>query len=364
MYFIAGLIIVGLYAIISFIRELLSERELIVPLASSIIVLIFTVSLLGVDYHIQTQDTEIWSGTIIDVEHQEEYSEWVPEVCSTNSSTGVKSCTGGYWKHHDATDKIKTSDEGWISVDRSLDGSVKFTNKYPNNDQELLEYYPLGTPTASVHSYVNKLKASYSIFKHSEVNENNHSLPDYPSRIYSYVKIDRILGDVPNREAANDYLSAVNSELNTFIDDPERPGKKRSWKQVNIIFVNLGEDAPLESGLALQNKWRNGAKNDLIVSFSLDSSNKFNWVHVFSWTEVEILKLEIRDKLMKYGQVNDFIDIIDIVKDKTIDKFERKEFADFNYIQIKPTWIGIVIPSILAILIFIVTFPSIRQRFQ
>jgi len=54
-----------------------------------------------------------------------------------------------------------------------------------------------------------------------------------------------------------------------------------SWKQVNLIFVNVGADKPIEYGYALQDYWEGGNKNDFIVSFSMNSDGKLNWVYPF-----------------------------------------------------------------------------------
>ncbi|WP_197255240.1 hypothetical protein [Paenibacillus dendritiformis] len=170
------------------------------------------------------------------------------------------------------------------------------SDDWPASASELKEMWPPGTPSASVHRYENKVQASYSLYKIDGIDEKDFpDLPKYPNAVTSFITINRIVGDVPNKEKANQVLNQKNSELNQFIPDPERPGKTRSWKQVNLIFVNVGENKNKDYGYALQNAWKNGNKNDFIVSFSMNRNGKLNWVHVFSWSEVEILKMEVSE---------------------------------------------------------------------
>lgn len=310
--------------------------------------LILSSSFVWIDYLVKTTDTEVWSGSVVGWDHTEEYDEWHPEVCTTTTDDKGRtstSCTPGYWEHHYATNYIKTTDEGWISVKQSPDGKTRFSDSWPNTDSELQQMWPEGTPSASVHTYKNKVKSSYSIYRVEDIDEKDYpDLPKYPKTVESYININRIVGDVPNKDAALKLLAQKNTELNKFIPDPERPGKKRSWKQVNMIFVNVGADKSEDYGYALQNLWKNGNKNDFVVSFSMNNDGKLNWVHAFSWSEVEILKMEVRDELMTIGTITDFVPIVNKVSDMVAEKFERKEFADFAYIKIEPSlWVYIII---------------------
>lgn len=317
----------------------------------SAMVLVFTFSVVVIDYLVQTYDTEVWSGTVINWYHKDAYDEWHPESCTTTTDrhgNSTTSCTPGYWEHHNAVNKIKTTDNGWMKVTYSPDGYL-FNDDWPASASELKQMWPPGTPSASVHRYENKVQASYSLYKIDGIDEKDFpDLPKYPNAVTSFITINRIVGDVPNKEKANQVLNQKNSELNKFIPDPERPGKKRSWKQVNIIFVNVGENKDENYGYALQNAWKNGNKNDFIVSFSMNRNGKLNWVHVFSWSEVEILKMEVRDYLMNKGKVTDFVPVVKKVSKMVAEKFERKQFADFSYLKVEVSEIAQIIIWILA----------------
>ncbi|MEM4994856.1 hypothetical protein WKH56_20040 [Priestia sp. SB1] len=303
---------------------------------------LFTINI-ATDVAIQTMDTEVWSGEIVDWKHDEEWDEWHPPVTTcTSDSKGNQSCTTtpGYWEHHYAENYIKTSDNGWIYVNKLPDGR-KMDDSYPNKTEELKKYWKKGTPTASTHLYSNKVQASYSIFKHEDIDlEDFKDLPDYPDNIESKLYIKRIVGNVPNKKESIKTLDNWNTKLNKMIPDPDNKDKMKSWKQVNIIFVNVGENKPQEYGFALQDKWEGGNKNDFVVSFSMNKNGKINWVYPFSWSEVEILKLEVKDYMMGLDNVKDFKPIVNHVSKQVEEKYVRKEFKDFNYLHVDLSTVG------------------------
>lgn len=326
-------------AFFALLIELFISKNVIKFFAFGVASIIITGLIVIIDYQAQVTDYELWSGTVIDWEHVEEWDEWIPPVtsCTTNDK-GQQSCTTtpGYWVHHDAENHIKTSDKGWIYVNKSPDGK-KFNDSWPNNDSVLKEYWPEGTPTASKHRYVNKVNASYSIYKHSDIDLDKYpNLPKYPLDIYNYIEVDRIIGEVPNKKEANHLLSKENSRLNKMIVNQET-GKKESWKQVNMIFVNLGPDKTEDYGFALQDSWQGGNKNDYVVSFSMNEDGTINWVYPFSWSESELLKINTRNYFLELDKIDDFSIVVNDVSKMVEEGFERKSFSDFNYLRIKPT---------------------------
>lgn len=325
-----------------------------------------TFAVAAIDIHCQTMDTEVWSGKVLETYHKEEWEEWIPpkyETRKIKNSKGKVIGTNrvlvrpGHYKHHNAINKIKTSDNGWISV-YEIKGK-KLNDSWPNTTEELNKLWPIGSPSASVHSYVNKVQASYSIYRHDQINPEMYSdLPEYPQKINNYIDIDRIIGYVPNKQEALKLLAKENTRLNKMVVDPENPKKQKSWKQVNIIFVNVGEDKLEEYGFALQDKWENGNKNDFIISFSMNKNGKLNWVYPFSWSEVEILKLNVIDYMMDdVGTITDFNKVINNVSKMVEKDFIRKQFADFNYLQVelsKGSYITTWIINIILLIAFIV----------
>jgi len=298
---------------------------------------------IGGDFAKQTSDTEIWSGKIVGVEHKEEWEEWIPPT--TDDKGNITS--GGYYEHHNAENYIKTSDNGRVHIKRTKDGK-RFTDHFVNTTNELENYYPIGSPTASTHGYTNKLKASYSIFKNKEIDLNNFKdMPEYPTKVNNDLYIDRAIGKFKNKALVNKHLANINANLNDT-DNPNNKQKVKGYKQVNLMFVNFGNKTE-EYGYALQDYWKNGAKNDFIITFGTDSKGNITWCHPFSWTEVEILKSDVREYMIGKNTNNFNKSITDISK-LIEEKFDRKEFADFNYIQVDTSVFGKVLLTTIFII--------------
>ncbi|MNC08144.1 hypothetical protein D3C75_557180 [compost metagenome] len=336
-----------LLLLIVFGIEIYTNKNFIKAVIIVAVATLLTGITVAIDYSVKTTDTEVWSGYVDNWRHNEEYDEWIPESCTTTTDSQGRSstsCTPGYYQHHDAENYIHTTDGGWITVYNSPDGKVGFNDSWPNRKSELQDMWPEGIPSSSAHSYVNKVQASYSIYKHKDIDVKDYpDLPDYPKKVKNYIYVDRIIGDVPNKEAALKQLNMKNTWLNMSIPNPEKPGKTMSWKQVNLIFVNVGIDKPQEYGFALQDHWGGGNKNDFVVSFSTDSNGDFLWTYAFSWSEVELLKLEVQDYIMGLQKISDFVPVVDEVSQKLADQFVRKQFADFNYLQIELSTIATIL---------------------
>lgn len=351
MYALPTILIIGIALVVKLIFN--SKWQYFFAISASAILI--TGIIVGIDYMSQTTATEIWSGKVVDWRHEEAWDEVKTET--TTDSQG-NTTTNTYTIHHEAENSIKTTDDGWISVHYSPDGK-RFDDNWPRTVDVIKKYWPEGTPSASTHTYENKVQASYSTFRHKDIDLRKYSdLPKYPSEAKGYIHIDRIIGNVPNKEQTLKKLEDWNTELNKPVPNPEKPGKTKSWKEVNLIFVNVGENKTQDYGYALQDYWQGGNKNDFVVAFSLDKDGNFNWVYPFSWSEAEILKLDVRDKLMDMKNIKDFAPIIDDVSKMVADKFVRKQFADFNYLQIdvsKSAIIGIWIVDfvLLASYIFV-----------
>jgi len=341
IWFISVLVIV-IAGVISFCFTKSLKISCYTLVVSGIIVSVISTISVNIDIKSKTTAIETWSGTVTEVYHKEEWDEWHPpwdEVVTTTDSDGNESTYTvhhpGYWEHHNAINKIKTSDGGEFSITNLPDGKVANDN-YINTNEELAAYYPVESPSASIHFFENKVQTSYSVFKTNDVDENLYQgLPDYITTTQNYIDVDRFIGFNSSGEA-NKLLSEKNSWLNKSIPDPEKEGKMRSWKQVNLVFVNLGTNKTSDWGYALENKWQRGAKNDFIVSLSTDESGKVLWCYPISWSESELCKIEVRNLVTSktLSDEESYKQMVTEVSDIIADKFVRKEFADFSYIKV------------------------------
>lgn len=311
--------------------------------------------IIGINYSNKTASIEIWSGEIIKVEHKEEWDEWIPPRTETYTKTDSNGKTvtytktiPGYWKHHYATNHITTTDNGRFEVYKTPDGR-KLNDRFVNSTKELEEHFPIGSATASTHIYTNKIKSSYSIFKNKEINLNDYpDLFEYPQEYTSYYSINRLLGEFKDKERKSKLLDKVNSDLNNTTN-PNNKEKIKGYKQVNLILVNFGDKSE-DYGYALQDFWQNGAKNDVVVTFGTDKNGKPTWSYVFSWSEVEILKTDIRELILSVEDINKEYDkTLESISKLIEEKFVRREFAEFDYIQIELSTFS----KIMLILVFI-----------
>lgn len=332
---IAGVIILIIVILFERINKVFSLTRVIVV---SIVGVIATLFVLGYDYDDQYYDQEVWSGIVVDWEHKPEWEEKIPETCFD----GV--CTGGDTQYHPPENYIKTTDGGWIAVTQSPDGKHNFNEEWPNKTEQLEQYWPLGTYSASLHDYESNREAIYATIRNTEINEEDYTnLPEYPNQVTNKINIDRIVGHVPNKEEALHSLTKVNSEWSEYAPDPQdskliKPGEN----QANLVFVNLGPDLTEDYGLALQNAWKNGKKNDFIVSFSMNEDGKLNWVYPFSWSEVETLKSAVQAEMMAMGTIRDFVPVVEQVSQLVADQYVQKDLSDFDNMSITyiPSWTG------------------------
>lgn len=330
-------------------------------LVGALILLISYGAIIAIDFTSKTTSTEIWSGKIVSVKHTEEWDEWHEEVTETytttdsNGNSVTKTRTiPGYWEHHYATNYVKTTDNGNFKVYETPDGKILDDN-FVNSTKELEKYFKIGAPTASKHTYENKIKSSYSIFKNRDINlEDYPDLYKYPSKSTKYLSVNRLLGNFKDKENKSKLLDEINSNLNDT-DNPKNKDKVKGYKQVNLVLVNFGDKSE-DYGYALQDYWENGAKNDVVVTFGTDKNGKPTWSHVFSWSEVEILKSDIREVIMATEDINsEFNTTLEKISDMIEKKFSRREFAEFDYIQIELSMISkvLLVAVLIGVLIFV-----------
>jgi len=337
LYVICGLVFFLLASKIACIllkRNLFSMETIVCEVCGAMIIMATFAIIITVDYKSQTEDKEVWSGYITTAEHREEWDEWHEGYYETEyytDSNGESQSRqvwhDGYWEHHNAINYIKTSDDGTKYVTKTPDGK-RFSDSFVNSTKELEEYYPVGSPTASIHKYENKVQCSYSMYKHSSIDLKEYKLPEYPMESNNF-KVCRLVGEFDNFDKCNNALDSKNSELNNT-NNPNNYNETKSYKQVNIIIVNLG-DVSSDYGFALQDYWENGNKNDFVVAFG-SKDNNITWCYPFSWSEREDLKNEVRNYL-EGASLDGFDNTIEKIGDSVEDKFERKQFSDFGYIQ-------------------------------
>ncbi|MGL4453110.1 MAG: hypothetical protein ACRCTZ_18265, partial [Sarcina sp.] len=96
-----------------------------------------------------------------------------------------------------------------------------------------------------------------------------------------------------------------------------------------------------------------GNKNEVVITMSLDTNNKLQWVNIFSWSDVPTYEALVKNHIQTYvGKPLDMVKIVDYMSDN-VNTFKRKEFKDFEYIN-STTDISILSLIITGILITMV----------
>lgn len=253
----------------------------------------------------------------------------IPRSCSTYN--GRTSCSGGGTRrecdicteHSVDFDYDVETNIGSYTIDR-VDRQGMST---PQRWHEIR----VGDPVANTHMYVNYVKGSANSLYHksnTNADELDKLIPTYPNKVYDYYKIDRVVSSgvaVPDLPLWNSDLSQVQKKLG--------PQKQSN---VVIVFVNTADQMFQER---LDAAWLGGKKNDVIIVIGTTAYPKMDWVGVISWSDSELMKVELRDEILQTVNA-DRKTIIGIVQKHISSSFVRKPSADFQYlaVQITPPW--------------------------
>lgn len=356
-----GLIVTILNIVIMFIffRHKFMFIEYVAPVFMSI----FIGFLIKVSYEsYQTHDTEYHGGWIVNIENQKSWTEWqeiiVPDYC-TDSDGKTYVCGHHtetiyiphfeYWKLTDSNGySIYIDDFHYEEIEKIWGQTSIITDGHRNDyhfhsgDGRYLYCDWNGVnriPCTTIHSYINKVQAAKeSIFHFKEVSKEDiqkYSLYEYPP-IYSYYKMNYISGNAPNLNEANVKLETLNAVL----------GKQ---KQVNIRIL-IFNDKPIEAALLQESLWQGGNKNEFIVCIGTDKEYNVKWSHVISWTPIQKLKIQVRDYARSMKSL-DLLSLIDYIGPAVEKDYKRREFKEFNYLEIRITFFEKMLSFIITLVL-------------
>lgn len=336
--------------------------EFLVPLVVSI------VCIAGFKFgaeKVQTSDTEYWGGWATHAEYFEDWNERVTcshtKYCSEtcrHSDGSTYSCSKPcgkqhaydvdyhpeYWVLHDSNGESQSIGSGQFEVlARKWQSRVfkELHRDYHTNDgDKYVATWDKNKETfvavTTQHTYENRVQAATSIFNFQEVDPKVWKLYEYPG-IGSYDQVS-ILGDnAPEAKEADTLLRFWNAKLGR-------------GKQVKMFVLVFGPGSTLETGLAQENYWKGGNKNEFTLAVGIDASRKVTWAHVISWTEVDRLKIDVREYALHQGTLN-LVDLVGYIVPEVQKRFERKAFADFSYLTVEPPGWAVALSYILTLLV-------------
>lgn len=354
------------FAILLFIfyRHQTQWWEVSIPMVATVI---FILIAKAICVHSLTEDTEWLGGYVTEVQYYQPWDEQVscrhPIYCSRTVCSGsgkTRSChteryVCGHMHPYDVDyhpehwEAITTLNDFGISQSRynqlvlqfgtgkqfvdlhrhyhSIDGDM-FSTKWDHNDEKL-------EPVAQEETYENRPKASHTIFHFQDLDSTEiatYKPFDYPPVIDHKQKT--LLGY--SDEKAHHELQVVNSEF----------GKSKQVRAFLLVFKNQ----PREAGLIQERYWQGGNKNEIVVCVGIDKDDNIMWGHTFSWTESTGVKIKIRNAIENEQKIN-LSQIVNVIQDEVKFEWKRKDFHDFDYINIDPTITQIIVIYILTILV-------------
>lgn len=197
-------------------------------------------------------------------------------------------------------------------------------------------------PYIYTNSYVNKVR-------NSDINLLNMS------RIHDSIAVKKGLYKYPSLKSPQTYLSVLSKYSYPYLNKEVTylNAKLGKEKQVRVWFL-IFDNAPYSIINDQENYWVRGNKNEVVIIASRNKLGKFDWVGGFSWSKLNFNDIQ-RDilglnnhadsELAKYVETK----LFDYIKSN----FKRKEFKDFDYLEVEIgngtvifTWIFVLLITI------------------
>lgn len=289
----------------------------------------------------RTLDTEYLGGYVQQAAYYEAWNEYIHKTCSRclsydkdGSCSASVSYDCSYVQEHDPYWELATTLGRFFCSEPMFErlteqfGNKLFVELHRNyhtkdgdkyvtvwrNEPQTIE------PVALSHTYENRIPVSNSVYKFQPIDSKRSPVLDYPE--VQDLKQATILGpSVRGKQTAQVRLDYWNAVLG-------------GSKQVRI-FILLFKGQPLQAGFDQQAYWQGGNKNELVVTIGLTADEVPTWCHVFSWTEREDLKVAVRQAVLSQ-QPLDLPGFVDWLGPTVEQKWVRKRFRDFAYLQVQP----------------------------
>ncbi len=132
-------------------------------------------------------------------------------------------------------------------------------------------------------------------------------------------------------------------------------------KQVHTMLVTFAGDMPRNVADEVLAAWQGPNKNELVTFMALDGTD-VKWVEVHSWMDDTTLHAMLRDEIA--GKPWSTESYAKALRELVPKYWKRKEFADFDYLEVSihPGWI--VGALVLSIIIVVAVFMGLDGRFE
>jgi hypothetical protein len=202
---------------------------------------------------------------------------------------------------------------------------VDMHRHYYTKDGDAQDYYWDGTfensrTLTTWHTYTNKVIASRSIFRFEDIDKEKAKelglfeypvIQDYDQKSLLGVRLDRLT------------MKKIKYLNGTF-------GSKYQFRMYILVF----KDKPLVISEQQKSYWQGGNKNEFVLCLGYNTkTHKIDWCNPFSWCDSP--KLEVATK--RYFREHPNLNLMGYCKwlEKNINLWKRKEFKDFDYIDVE-----------------------------
>ena len=250
----------------------------------------------------RTSDTEYYGGYITKIRHYDDWDEWVERTCTRMVAVGrdedgntiyeeeeydcsYRQYHAEYWTYNTNLDSYEHDlDKKTFEFIKNRFGSkmvfVDMHRHYYTIDGDAQDYYwnktrnTIYTITES-HTYVNKVKASQSIFHFENISKKEAK----SLGLYEYPNINQ-RDQVTILKRNGMYISNAEYETIKYINGFY--GKPKQFR-VFILLFNASEG--VIKAYKQQSYWQGGNKNELVVCFGLNPDKTVDWCYAFSWED-------------------------------------------------------------------------------
>jgi hypothetical protein len=310
----------------------------------------------------QTQATEYWGGYVTTAEFFEDWDERVScrhPIYVTETHTDSKGHTyttqryvgnqhsydvdyhPEYWEVNTSVKETKEISRGFYENLCKQFGNRVFVNlhrsyhsKNGNKYVATWKYEPETIEPVTVsRSYENRVQASQSVFNFKTVDPHDYGLYKHPPVSGFSQQVTHGPGATAPAEKKFQYLNAT-------LGAP---------KQVRL-YVLVFQNQPIQAAMEQEAFWKRGNKNEFVTCIGVDKDLEVQWSHVFSWSEVEELKILARNQVMGMKKL-DLVAYADWLGPQIQSKWVRKNFDDFNYLTVEPTISAVIWTFVVTLLV-------------
>jgi len=302
-----------------------------------------------------TSDTEYYGNYVTGIKYYEPWDEYIHRTCTRTVGSGKNQTTESYdcsYVENHGPEWKQTLNNGYeysisnkeynrlFSLWNTENSFIDMHRNYDSQDGDCYSKLWDGNISHSKtrtidHKYENKIKGSKSIFGFENITPDEAKilgLYDYPS-LYNQSNGGFFNSDNDSNQSPFLGYKPSKDELVQWGFINGYYGHRNQFRTYNLVFYNK----PLSIVQDQRSYWEGGNKNELVTCICLDStSKKILWVDAFSWCDKPTYEVNLKSYFNGKEKL-DFIEFANWTKAAIPQYWKRKEFKDFNYIDIQLT---------------------------